>query len=142
MSTTQHQRIAWRGMYVNLGISTADMHRILSELYGAHQRLARDLHEADSTVSAWTITRHVLRTVSQWNWARNEWPYLASKRLEQWIAQKDMELGLHAAAPIEPPVLRKRKHNVDDGYYNPNAKIKTALMILADACEEARNALV
>lgn len=142
MATQQYQRAAWRGMCTNLGVSAADMHHILSQLHGAHQRHALALRDADSAVSAWVTTRHVLRLVSQWNWARNEWPYLASGRLEQWIAHKDMEFGLGNECERTPPVLRKRKavaHTDDTD--TRMTKVKTALMILTEACEEARNAL-
>lgn len=127
-------RQAWRGMSRALGVSGSDMYAILASLRGAHARHALALRSPEDVQSAWDTTKRVLRIASHWLWVQNEWPLLGGGHLERWIAERDMALGV----PREDSGWRRPPTRRPEAVAS---RAKSALMILADACEEAAREL-
>lgn len=132
-------------MSAAFGVSADDMYAILASLRGVHARHALALRDPADVVEAWDITKRVLRLVSQWQWVQNEWPHLGGGHLERWIAERDMELGVHQETPQGAGVLQPRGGRHHQRYPPPrNAKkreIFASLEHLAEACEDALKAL-
>lgn len=115
-----------------LRVSSSDMYTILASLRGAHARHALLLRDTKDVREAWDATKKVLRLAAQWQWVQREWPWLVSGALEKYIAERDMALGVHVPLIADGWRAGKRKRPED-----VTQAARSALMLLADACEMA-----